>query len=78
MGTTSLADNAYLKTRRGKRRSGERWYVRVPVPPDLQEILRKLTIERSLDTTDKAEARKLSYTNKFTHHAGRQMPWPPM
>jgi len=62
LGATPLADNAYLKRRRGKRRSGDRWYVRVPVPPDLQEILRKRTIECALNTNDKVEARKLKHS----------------
>ena len=59
MGATALADNAYLKRRCGKQRSGFRWYVRVPVPSDIQEIVRKKTIERALDTSDIKEARRL-------------------
>ena len=51
MGATALADNAYLKRRCGKQRSGFRWYVRVPVPSDIQEIVRKQTIERALNVT---------------------------
>ncbi|HEX4028094.1 MAG TPA: DUF6538 domain-containing protein, partial [Rhizomicrobium sp.] len=54
-----MADNAYLKRRCGKQRSGFRWYVRVPVPTDIREIVRKQTIERALNTTDIKEARKL-------------------
>jgi len=56
MGATALADNAYLK-RRSSRKSNL-WYVRVPVPKDLQEILRKRTIERPLKTSDINEARR--------------------
>lgn len=48
MGHLNLADNAYLKRRRGKRRSGYRWYVRVGVPTDLRNTLRVKTIERAL------------------------------
>jgi hypothetical protein len=62
MGAIPLADNAYLKRRRGKRRSGFRWYVRVPVPTDIQEIVRKQTIERALNTSAIKEARKLKLT----------------
>jgi len=59
MGATALADNAYLKRRRGKQRSGFRWYVRVPVPTDIQETVRKQTIKRALKTSDLKEARRL-------------------
>jgi len=59
MGATALADNAYLKRRRGKQRSGFRWYIRVPVPIDIQETVRKQTIERALNTSDIKEARRL-------------------
>jgi hypothetical protein len=62
MGATALADNAYLKRRRGRQRSDFRWYVRVPVPTDIQEIVHKQTIERALNTTDIKEARKLKLT----------------
>lgn len=58
MGATSLPDNAYLRCRCGHRRSGDRWYVRVPVPSDLQEVLRKRSIEQALNTSDKEEARR--------------------
>jgi len=61
MGHDPLADDAYLKRRRGKNRSGEQWYVRVVVPPDVREIIRKQTIERSLNTSDKKEARRLKH-----------------
>ena len=62
MGAIPLADNAYLKRRCGRGRSGYRWYVRVPVPLDLQELLRKRTIEHSLNTSDLIEARKLKHS----------------
>ena len=58
VGATSLPDNAYLKRRCGHRRSGDRYYVRVSVPSDLQEVLRKRTIEQALNTGDLAEARR--------------------
>ena len=58
MGATALADNAFLKRRCGKRRSGHRWYVRVPVPKDLQDTLGKLCIERALGTSDIVVARQ--------------------
>lgn len=59
MGATALADNAYLKRRCGKQRSGFRWYVRVPVPTDIQDTIRRQTIERALNTSDIKEARRL-------------------
>jgi hypothetical protein len=59
MGATAWADNAYLKHRRGERRSGFQWYVRVPVPTDIEEIVRQQTIKRWLKTTDIKEARRL-------------------
>ena len=62
LGAIPLADNAYLKRRCGHRRSGYRWYVRVPVPLDLQELFRKRTIEHSLNTSDLDEARKLKHS----------------
>jgi integrase len=62
MGHHDVADTAYLKRRRGKGRSGYRWYVRVPVPRDLQERLRKKTVERALDTSDFSEAKKLKHS----------------
>ncbi len=39
-------------------RSGGRWYVRMPVPRDLQEVLRKRTIEEALNTGDLTKARR--------------------
>jgi hypothetical protein len=60
MGATALSDNAYLKRRCGKQRSGFQWYVRVPVPADIQQTLCKRTIERALKTTDIKEGRKLT------------------
>lgn len=61
VGATSLPDNAYLKRRCGQRRSGYRWYVRVPVPKDLQEVLRKRSVEQALNTSDLTEARRLKH-----------------
>lgn len=58
MGRIPVADTAYLKRRRGKGRKGSRWYVRVPVPVDLQPVFRKATIERALHTEDRKEAQK--------------------
>jgi len=46
----------------GGGRSGYRWYVRVPVPMGFQELLRKRTIEHSLNTSDLDEARKLKHS----------------
>lgn len=62
LGAIPLTDNAYLKRRCGRRRSGYRWYVRVPVPLDLQELFRKRTIEHSLNTSDLDEARKRKHS----------------
>jgi hypothetical protein len=61
MGHIPLADMAYLKRRRGKRRSGYRWYVRIVVPKDLQELLGK-AIERALNTSDLKEAQRRKHT----------------
>lgn len=61
MGRIPVADTAYLKRRRGKKRSGYRWYVCVPVPVDLQSIFRKRTIERALHTADFESAKKLKH-----------------
>lgn len=58
MGHIPLADMAYLKRRRGKRRSGYRWYVRIVVPTDLQELLGSKAIERALNTSDLKEAQR--------------------
>jgi integrase len=58
LGAITLADNAYLKRRCGKGRSGYRWYARVPVPKDLHDALGKRWIERSLNTSDIAIARQ--------------------
>ncbi len=69
MGAIPLADNAYLKRRRGKRRSGYRWYVRINVPADLQELIRKRTIERALNTSDFKEAQKLRHAALAEIHA---------
>jgi hypothetical protein len=61
VGATPLVDKAYLKRRRGKNRSGFRWYVRINVPNDLREILCKRTIERALNTSDHKEAQRLKH-----------------
>lgn len=61
LGTSSLADNAYLKRRCGTGRRRNPYYVRVPVPKDLQELLSKRTIERPLKTSDLSEARRLKH-----------------
>src|ERR1700722_12156838 len=61
MGRNPVADTAYLKRRRGKKRSGYRWYVCVPVPVDLQTTFRKRTIERALHTADFEMAKKLKH-----------------
>ena len=53
------SDTRYLKRRVGKRRSGDRWYVRVPVPRDLRGRFGKLdAIERGLNTGDLREAQR--------------------
>jgi hypothetical protein len=51
----------YLHSRRGKDRSGTRWYVRVPVPKKLRPIIRKRIIEVALNTDSKKEAQHLRY-----------------
>lgn len=61
MGRIPVADTAYLKRRRGKGRSGYRWYVCVPVPVDLQPLFRKRAIERALHTADFESAKKLKH-----------------
>lgn len=53
-----LPDRAYLRQRKGKRRSGSQFYVRVAVPKDLREQLGTSVIERSLNTTIPGEAKK--------------------
>ena len=58
MGHIPLADMKFLKRRRGKGRSGYRWYVRIVVPVDLQELLGKKTIEHALNTSDQKEAER--------------------
>lgn len=64
-----LADKAYLKRRRGKNRSGYRWYVRINVPHDLQGIIRKRTLEHALNTSDFKEAQKLRHAVLARIHA---------
>jgi hypothetical protein len=61
MGATALANNAYLKRRCGMQRTGFRWNFRVPVPSDLQDLVRKQTVERALNTSDFKEARQLKF-----------------
>jgi len=61
MGPLVLGDMTYLKIRRGKGRSGARWYVCVPVPKELQPIIRKRTVEVALNTDSKKEAQHLRY-----------------
>jgi hypothetical protein len=54
-----MPDTRHLKRRVGKRRSGDRWYVRVPVPKDLRGRFGKLeAIERALNTGDLREAQR--------------------
>jgi hypothetical protein len=48
--------NRYLKRRRGKGRSGERWYLQVPVPVDLRPRF-GATVERCLRTDSLKVAR---------------------
>lgn len=48
--------NRYLHKRCGRRRSGERYYLRVPVPADLRAVFGRL-IERPLRTSDPRVAR---------------------
>ena len=55
----AMPDTRYLKRRVGKRRSGDRWYVRVPVPTDLRGRFGKLeALERALNTGDLREAQR--------------------
>jgi len=54
-----MRDTRYLKRRVGRRRSGDRWYVRVPIPTDLRGRFGKLeAIERGLGTGDLREAQR--------------------
>ncbi len=54
-----MRDTRYLKRRVGKGRSGERWYVRVPIPKDIRGRFGRATaIERALKTSDLQEARR--------------------
>jgi integrase len=54
-----MSDTRYLKRRVGKRRSGDRWYVRVAVPKELRGRFGKLeAIERGLNTGDLREAQR--------------------
>jgi hypothetical protein len=79
MGQIPLADMAYLKRRRGKGRSGYRWYVRYGVPPDLREFFGKKTIERALDTSDQKEAERRKHAvianilESFAHARQKQI-----
>lgn len=56
-----LPDRAYLRQRKGKRRSGDQFYVRVAVPKDLRRQIGKSVIERSLGTTVLSEAKALRH-----------------
>ncbi len=58
MGPLPLADTLHLKQRRGQRRSGSRWYVRIAVPRDLRDQFGAQHIERSLNTSDLKDAQK--------------------
>jgi hypothetical protein len=51
-----VSANGYLKRRCGKDRSGERWYLQLPVPKDPRERF-GWTIERALNTSDLRVAR---------------------
>jgi hypothetical protein len=53
-----LGDTTYLHPRRGKGRSGTRWYVRVPIPKDLQHVLHKRIVEVALNTDSVKDAQK--------------------
>jgi hypothetical protein len=48
--------NRYLKRRTGRNRSGERWYLQVPVPKELRPRLGR-SVERALHTGDPRVAR---------------------
>ena len=54
----AMPDTRHLKRRTGARRSGQRWYVQVAVPKELQAKLGHKTIERALKTSDLREARR--------------------
>ncbi len=54
----SMPDTRHLKRRTGARRSGQRWYVQVAVPKELQAKLGRKTIERALKTSDLREAQR--------------------
>ena len=54
-----MRDTRYLKRRVGKGRSGERWYVRVPIPKDLRGRFGRATaIERALNTSELQDAQR--------------------
>jgi hypothetical protein len=54
-----MPDTRYLRRRVGKRRSGDRWYVRVPVPKNLRGRFGELeAVERGLGTGDLREAQR--------------------
>ncbi len=53
-----MPDTRHLKRRTGARRSGQRWYVQVAVPKELQGKLGHKTVERALKTSDLREAQR--------------------
>lgn len=54
-----MLETRYLKRRVGKGRSGQQWYVRVPVPRDLQgRFGGRTALERALKTADPREAQR--------------------
>ncbi len=57
----TMPDTRHLKRRTGARRSGQRWYVQVAVPKDLQKKLGRKTIGRGLNTPDLREAQRLRW-----------------
>ena len=58
MGPTPLANTPYLVRRRGNSRSGNRFYIRVPVPHDLQHVFGRHPVMRALKTSDFDEAKR--------------------
>lgn len=58
MGYHPLPDKSYLKLRRNQKGQPQCWYVRVVVPRELRDTLRRLTVEHSLHTGDKREAQR--------------------
>ena len=55
----AMAEPQYLKRRVGKGRSGDRLYVRMPIPKSVQaQFGGRKTLERALNTSDPREARR--------------------